>query len=428
MSGTTTGADEPVRLGFTGVGKRGEDLLTACTKMDDVEVPAICDLQEWRLEETTETATDAGWPAPSRYEDHVTMLEAEDLDAVVIATSWRTHIPMAIEAMERGVTPGMDVGPAQSVRECWDLVRTAERTGEHCMLLENACFGDGRLAALEMVREGLFGELVHAQCGYIHDIRPEIHGDRSTRMPERDGMGYRTLHFLHRNADVYPTHGIGPKAKYMNVNRGNRFLKLTATSSKSRGQARFAEMNRPDDAPTQDQHWALGDIVTSVIECANGESIIVNHDCSSPRPRSSRDVLQGTNGLWEPSHGGVHFEDRSPHHEWEDFDDYREEYKHPLWETYEDQGVQVGQHGGTDYLTMRAFVSSVVQGVRPPVDVYDAAAWMAITPLSENSIAKGGAPVTFPDFTNGEWLVEKPIYGLTGDDVREGLLDFGTMV
>jgi len=392
--------------------------------MDDVEIPAVCDVQEWRLDETEQTLLDADRPAPTRYDDHETMLEEEDLDAVVIATSWRTHIPFAISAMEAGVTPAMDVGPASSIQECWDLVRTAERTGMRCMLLENACFSRSRLAVLNMVREGLFGELLHAQSGYIHDIRPEIHGERPTRMAEREGMGYRTLHFLHRNADVYPTHGVGPVAKYMDVNRGNRFLKLTSTATKSRGLDEWAEENLPEDAPTRDRDWAIGDIVTTVIECSNGETIILNHDCSLPRPRSGRGVLQGTKGLYEQDHGGIHVEGRSEHHEWDDFEDYREEYEHSLWQQYQDMGVK-GGHGGSDYLTLRSFVESVKQDVRPPVDVYDAAAWMAITPLSEESIANGSEPVSFPDFTNGDWLVDDHIWGLTGD-VGGGRLDFDT--
>lgn len=416
----------PVSLGFTGVGKRGADLLALCAEMDDVEIPAICDLQTRRLDATEEVLADAGRAAPTRYDDHEAMLEAEDLDAVVIATSWRHHIPMAIQAMEAGVTPGMDVGPASSVEECWDLVKTAEETGQHCMLLENACYRRNRLAALNMVRDGLFGELVHAQCGYLHDIRPEIHGERPTRMAERDGMGYRTLHFLHRNADVYPTHGIGPVAKYLGINRGNRFRSLTSTASKSRGLEEWAEANLPEDAPTRDRDWAIGDVVTTVIKCANGETIIVNHDCSSPRPRSSRDILQGTGGLWEPAHDEVHVEGRSPHHEWEPFERYRDEYEHPLWEKYLDEGVRSG-HGGVDYLVMRSFVQSIAQGVRPPVDVYDAATWMAITPLTEESIARGSDPVTFPDFTDGTWLTHDEIFGLT-DDVGPDRLDFTTLL
>ena len=419
-------SENVVRLGFTGVGSRGQQLMRRCVEMDDVVIPAVCDLQKRHLDTVTELIEESGGDAPATYEDHAMMLEREELDGVIIASSWSLHIPMAIQAMEAGVRPGLEVGPASSIQECWDLVRTAERTGTDCMLLENACFGRDRMAVLNMVRDGLFGELLHAQCGYLHDIRPEIHGERPTRMAERDGMGYRTLHFLHRNADVYPTHGVGPVAKYLDVNRGNRFLSLTATATKSKGLERWAREHRDEDAPTRGLDWAIGDVVTTVIKCSRGESIIIKHDCSSPRPRSYMMTVQGTAGVWEKDSERIYFEGESPHHEWEPFEDYHTKYEHSLWQTYDEQGVK-GGHGGTDYLVMRSFVRSIADGVRFPIDVYDTAAWMAISPLSEDSIATGSSPVTFPDFTNGRWLTDREIFGLT-DDVPADILDFETLL
>ncbi len=424
---STSDADETVRLGFTGVGKRGQSLLARCAEMDDVSIEAICDVQERHLDNVEESLVADGRPAPTRYQDHERMLAGEALDGVIIASSWRLHIPMAIQAMEAGAWAAMEVGPASSVEECWDLVKTSERTGQHCMLLENACFGRDRMAVLNMVRAGLLGELLHAQCGYLHDIRPELHGFRESRMAEREGMGYRTLHFLKRNADVYPTHGIGPIAKYMGVNRGNRFMSLTSTATKARGLERWAQRELDEDAPTAGQDWAIGDIVTSVLRCANGETIIINHDCSSPRPKSGMMMVQGTDGLWNNDQEGIHVEDRSPEHEWEPFEEYRDEFEHAVWAEYQDEGVRRG-HGGTDYLVMRSFVQSIAQDVRPPVDVYDAAAWMAISPLSEESIERGSDSVTFPDFTNGRWLTDQPTFGATGDDAGEGVLDFNTLL
>jgi len=163
-------------------------------------------------------------------------------------------------------------------------------------------------------------------------------------------------------------------------------------------------------------------VVTTVLECANGQTVIVNHDCSSPRPKSSMMKVQGIAGLWNSENDSVHVEDRSPAHEWEPFEEFREEFEHPLWEEYLESGIQQGSHGGNDYLTLRGFVQSVAQGVRPPVDVYDAAAWRAITPLSEQSVELGSEPVAFPDFTDGDWMVDEPVYGLAGD-VPEGRLD-----
>jgi len=248
----TDPGESPVELGFTGVGSRGESLLRHCLRMDDVTVRASCDVQDERLQVAADRAEEAGEPTPVRYGDHESMLAEEDLDGVVIATPWRHHIPMSIEAMEAGVTPAMEVGPASSVEQCRDLVQTSEETGQHCMLLENACYGRDRMAVLQMVRQGLFGELIHCQCGYLHDIRPRLVAGKETSVPERGPTDYRSLHSQKRNGDVYPTHGIGPISKFLGVHRGNRFVSLTSTATKSRGLQRWAEGNLDEDHPARD--------------------------------------------------------------------------------------------------------------------------------------------------------------------------------
>jgi len=300
------------------------------------------------------------------------------------------------------------------------------------MLLENACFRQRNLAALNMVREGLLGELVHAKCGYCHDLRGRLNTVSETSREDTahdiaEGRYFRGVQHEKRNADLYPTHGVGPMAKNLGVNSGNRFLSLTAHASKARGLCDWADRNFPADHLSHDINWSHGDIITTVIECANGETLTVTHDVSLPRPdNAKRYKLRGTRAMWQDETGSIYVDEQSPHHEWECFDDYRDEYDHTVWKEYHDQGIR-GGHDGTDFLLLRAYVESIRQDVRPPIDVYDAATWMAISPLSEESIARGSDPVTFPDFTNGNWLTDEPILGLT-DDSGENTLDFRTLL
>jgi len=419
-----------VKIGVVGLNNRGSSLLGQFLEMDDVAVPAVCDIREDPRTDARSAVADADRPEPTAYADYASMLAEESLDGVVIATPWRHHIPMAIAAMEAGVTPGMEVGPANSVEECRDLVRTAEETGQHCMLLENCCYYRDCMAVLNMVRQGVFGELVHCQCGYGHDLRGGLVGRSEAGLDVADGRNERSRQHEKRNGDLYPTHGVGPVAKCLEVNRGNRFVSLTATASKARGLAERAAEDHPDGDPIRDVDWAHGDVVTTTLRCANGETVTITHDVSLPRPYSNMYQVQGTGGLWqrdthpirtEPAPwdiderlGRVHLEDRSPEHAWEPLEEYVEEYEHPRWAAYREAGER-GGHGGIDYLALRDYVGAVGRDERPPIDVYDAAAWTAIGPLSEQSVAQGGEPVAFPDFTDGDWMVDEPIFGLAGE-------------
>lgn len=432
---TETHDGKAVRLGFTGLGGRGAHLLDRCLDMDDVTVPAVCDVQERHRRQAREAVTDTGRQAPTTYEDHSQMVQRDDLDGVVVATPWETHIPMAITAMEAGKFVGLEVGPANSVEECRELVRTAEETGSHCMLLENCCYYRDCMAVLRMVRDGVFGELVHCQCGYGHDLRAPIATGTESAQERQNGLDYRGVHNAKRNGDLYPTHGVGPMAKCLGINAGNRFVSLTSTASKSRGLADWAEENTDEDHPSRDVEWSNGDVVTTTLTCANGETLVVTHNVSLPRPYSNMYTVQGTGGVWERTfesigHGddgpeltiesAVHVENRSPGHEWEAFDPYQSEYEHPLWESYLEMGRKSG-HGGIDHLVLRDFVTSVERDERPPIDVYDAATWMAVTPLSERSVAHGNDSVSVPDFTNGAWMTDDPRFGLVDDDLPDCL-------
>lgn len=329
------------------------------------------------------------------------ILKRDDIEAVVIMTDWETHVRIAVEAMRHGKIPAMEVGGASSLEECWKLVRTSEATGIPCMLLENCCYGKDEMTILSMVRQGIFGEIVHCRGTYAHDLRDEI------------GLGdvnrhYRQHHFMARNGELYPTHELGPIAKCLHINRGNRMLSLTSMASKAAGQKVWMQANRAGEA-IANAVFNCGDVVTTMIQCANGETILLTHDCTLPRPYSRGGCVQGTKGIWMEDNRSIYIDGRSPvdpnhwTHRWESDAAYMEEYCHPLWKAYEAFGLR-GGHSGMDYLVLRSFIESIQQQKPFPIDVYDAAAWMCITALSEQSIALGSMPVAIPDFTDGMWV------------------------
>ncbi|MFC5404046.1 Gfo/Idh/MocA family protein [Cohnella soli] len=384
------------KLGVIGVGPRGRGLFQLLLTMEDVDVIAVSDLYEDRMHDATQDAKEAGKTIPATYRSYKELLAQADVEAVVVASSWTSHIEIAIAAMKAGKYVGCEVGGAASLEECWELVRTAEATGAHCMLLENCCFGREEMAILNMVRKGLFGELVHCQGAYQHDLRDEVALGIENRH-------YRIHNYLHRNGDVYPTHGLGLPAACLNINRGNRFISLTSLASKARGINAWAKENLGPDHLAARSNIALGDVVTTMIQCANGETILLTHDTSLPRAYSRGGRIQGTKGLWMEDGNVIHLEGASPAHAWESFDGYKEEHEHPVWQKFMQEGVQ-GGHGGMDYLCLRDFLSGVKTNSAPSIDVYDMASWMAITVLSEQSVRFGGTAVSFPDFTNGKWI------------------------
>ncbi|MGI6689958.1 MAG: Gfo/Idh/MocA family protein [Christensenellales bacterium] len=400
-------AGRDVRVGVIGLGGRGFGQLQLLALMPDVKITAVCDLYEDRVKRSGDYLAEALSARPFETTDYREVLKREDVETVIIMTSWQTHILIAVDAMKQGIIPALEVGGASSVDECWQLVRTSEATGIPCMLLENCCYGKEEMTLLNMVRQGVFGELVHCQGGYQHDLREEIgRGDIDRH--------YRLANFLHRNAELYPTHELGPIAKYLNINRGNRMVSLVSMASKARGQSAWLKENRPDD-PLADMTFNQGDIVTTMIKCINGETILLIHDCTLPRPYSRGGRIQGTRGIWQEDNRGIYIDGRSPvdpdfwTHRWESDAAYMEEYCHPLWVEYEAFGRR-GGHGGMDYLVLRGYIESIQQQQPFPIDVYDTAAWMAITALSEESIAMGGMPVPVPDFTDGRYMTPRPAH------------------
>ncbi len=393
-------AGRTVTLGFIGHGHRGVGQLKTLLSMPDVQVNAVCDVYEDRAQAAAESVKEERGYLPFCTTDYREVLAREDIEAVVIMTSWQTHIPIAIEAMRAGKIVSMEVGGATSLDECWELVRVSEQTGKGVMLLENCCYNDVEMALLNMIKEGVFGELVHCRGGYQHDLRDEIGNGDIIRH-------YRQDNFMHRNGELYPTHELGPIATYLNLNRGNRMLTLVSMASKAVGEHAWLKKNRPD-TDLANAKFSEGDVVTTMISCANGETIMLTHDCTLPRPYSRGGYVQGVKGMWMEDGHGIYLEDDAHEggtyaHKFSPDKEMLEKYEHPLWKEYRDFGLR-GGHGGMDYLCLRAFVESIQKGVAFPIDVYDTAAWMAITCLSEESIQKGSAPVSIPDFTSGRWM------------------------
>lgn len=388
---------ERVKIGMIGLGARGSDLLERLIlPMEDVDILAVCDLYEDRREAGAAAVRQARGGDCAAFADYRDVLAVPGLDAVLITTSWQDHVQIAVDTMRAGLYAGFEVGGALSVEQCWRLVRTQQETGVPCMMLENCCYGRDEMMVLNMVRKGVFGELVHCQGGYEHDLRDEVACGRENRH-------YRLDNYSHRNGEIYPTHELGPIAEALNIGRGNRFLTLTSVASKAAGLHAWIAEHKSDDAELLARQFTQGDIVNTIITCAGGETILLTHDTTLPRPYSRGGRVQGTKGLWMEDGRSIYVEGVSPAHTWEPADKFRETYDHPLWKDYERQGIR-GGHDGMDYLVFRSFLEAVKEGSGVPIDVYDAASWMVVTCLSEQSVAMGGAPVPFPDFTEGKWI------------------------
>lgn len=419
--------DQKVRLGFIGVGLRGQDHLELALRRPDVEVVAICDIQQRMIDMCKGHFSKAGKPLPKIILDgpygYKKLLEIEDIDAVIIATPWEWHTVMCIDAMNAKKYVGCEVITGMTVEECWELVHTSERTGMPMMMLENVCYRRDVMAVMNMVRQNLFGELVHLQGGYQHDLRAVKFNNGKDAYGGGVEFGekgfseaqWRTRHSVMRNGDLYPTHGIGPIAMMIDINRGNRFTELVSFSSKARGLHDYIVKQGGEQHPNAKVEFKLGDIVTTMIKCANGETILLQHDTSLPRPYDLGFRVQGTNGIWMDANDGIYIEGKSKKpHVWDAAKEWLDQYDHPLWKKYGNDASGAG-HGGMDWFVLHAFLESVKRKVNTPQDVYDAVTWSAITPLSETSIRLGGETVDFPDFTKGQWMNRKNNFALNDD-------------
>lgn len=422
------GADNKVKLALIGVGLRGQNHLDLLLRRSDVELVAICDVDERMLQTARQMIGKSGKKMPAVYTGDTgawkRMLDKEKLDGVLIATPWEWHKPMIIGALEAGIKyVGTEVVLGITLQDHWDVVKAAEKHQAHVMMLENVCYRRDVMAVLNMVRQGLFGEMIHLQGGYQHDLREVKFNDGV--QPYGHGVEFgdkgfsearwRTLHSVHRNGDLYPTHGIGPIAHYININRGNRFQSLCSFSSKTRGLHNYIVDKGGKDHPNAAVAFKLGDVVTTNISCANGETILLQHDTNLPRPYSLGFRVQGTQGIWMDVNKGIYIEGKSAKpHQWDAQQAWLEKYDHPLWARWSKETEGAG-HGGMDFFVVHAFVEAIKRKQPTPMDVYDAAAWSAITPLSEQSIELGNETVEFPDFTSGQWMYRKPVFALNDE-------------
>lgn len=422
--------DEPrVKMAIIGVGGRGQSHLDLLLRRDDVDLVAICDVEPHAIENSKAIITRSGKKMPLIFTGDnyawKSMLEIKGgLDGVIIATPWEWHKPMVMGSLESGLKyVATEVILGLTIEDHWDVVKAAEKYNANVMMLENVCYRRDVMAVLNMVRQGLFGELIHLQGGYQHDLRGVKFNNGYNGKPHGVEFGekayseahWRTEHSVHRNGDLYPTHGIGPLANYIDINRGNRFVSLCSFSSKSRGLHDYIVKWGGENHPNAKVKFKLGDVVTTSINCANGETILLQHDTDLPRPYSLGFRVQGTGGLWMDVSKTIYIEDKSKKEdEWDDEQEWLDKYDHPLWVRWSKETKGAG-HGGMDFFVVHAFVESIKHKTPTPLDVYDAATWSVISPLSEQSIELGNQTIEFPDFTGGQWIYRKPVFALNDE-------------
>jgi hypothetical protein len=396
-----------VRIGMIGLGGRNRGHLSHYLNIEGVEIKAVCDIDSTATDKAQDMCVKAGKQKPDAYTrgdyDYRRMLEREDIDAVVIGTPWRWHTPMCVDAMLSGKHAFTEVPAAVTLEECWQLVDTAEKTQKNCMMMENVCYGREELMVLNMCRIGVFGDLLHGECAYIHDLRGQM------KMMDKGIGTWRTTHHEKRNGNLYPTHGLGPVSQYMNINRGDRFDYLTSMSSPALGRAEYAKETFPPDHLRNQRRYICGDMNTSLIKTALGRSIMVQHDTTTPRPYDRINLIQGTKGIFRGFPNRVAIQKNGNTHEWQDIEKCFEEYDHPFWVKMGEMAEKSGGHGGMDFLMNWRMIYCLRNGEALDQDVYDAAAWSSIGPLSEKSVANRSDSVDIPDFTRGRWMVNEPL-------------------
>lgn len=397
-----------VNVGFIGLGCRGKLLSSIVAEMEEANIVAVCDLYEDRQREAAEMIGQKTGKSPKTCGDYHELLKDDTIDAVIIAASWEAHVPVAIDCMQAGKITALEVGGAYTVEDCYALVEAQERTGTPFMFLENCCYGKFELLSTALVRKGMMGEIVHCHGAYGHDLRSEVLGGRVNRH-------YRLNNYITRNCENYPTHELGPIARLLGINRGNRMVSLVSVASKASGLQEFSHDPRNPDPSLAGQKFAQGDIINTLITCEDGSTISLKLDTTLPRFYSREFTVRGTKGCCLMDINAVLLDDEGL----EEFFDPQlsvqkylnnaeqfSEYLPKIWKDMDKQKTHCG-HGGMDYLMLREFFRAVQEGRPMPIDIYDAAAWMVITPLSELSIARQGAAVEIPDFTDGAWRTRK---------------------
>jgi hypothetical protein len=400
-----------INVGVIGLGSRGLGMTRTMLVCEECEIVALCDVYPDRMEEAKKIVVNKRGNEPILYPDYKDLLRDDNVDAVIIMSSWDMHTRMAVDAMKAGKYTAVEVAGAYDPEDCWQLVRTYEETKTPIMLLENCCFDKFELLSLSLARAGKLGKVLYCQGSYAHELRGEILGGNINRH-------YRLKNYMHRNCENYPTHELGPIAKILNINRGNKMVSLTSVSTKGGvGLEEFAKSEKNPDPSLRDTVFSQGDIVVTNITCAGGEVITLRLDTTLPRTYSRELIVRGTKGFCNQDANMVMLESDRYMHEFFDpaktvgkylncAENYNE-YLPDVWRNITPEEKELG-HGGMDYLEMKAFFHAILNGEEMPIDVYDMAAWMVITPLSEQSIAHGGMPQAIPDFTRGQWMYREP--------------------
>ncbi len=406
------------RIAMIGLGGRGYGLLRLnLVHMKNVEVVGICDVYQDRIDKAIEKVKKVCGNTPKGSTNYKDFLQDENVDIIMITCAWEGHIDIAVEAMQSGKFVAMEVGGAYSVEDCWRLVDTYEQTKTPLMMLENCCYGEYELMTLRMVREGIFGDIVHCEGGYHHDLREEVAFGKENRH-------YRLKNYLERNCENYPTHEIGPIAKVLDINRGNLFTKLTSYSSVAKGLHEYILANKADDKELVASQFKQGDVVTTIIETIKGQTVVIQLDTTLPRPYSRGYTIRGTKAMYQEDNNLVFLDNKkfkmfdfNSRPLWNNGKRYAKKYAHRIWKN-KGAVVKAG-HGGMDSLVLNAMVEAFLEGYYPPIDVYDTATWMVITALSEQSIKNNNQTMEFPDFTRGKWKNRQDVclghYSLEGN-------------
>jgi len=389
-----------VRVAIVGVGGQGRSTLNQFLHIDKVQITAVCDIVKEKCQRAAKMVEAAGQRPPAIYDkgdhDFENLSRRNDIDFIYIATPWEWHVPQILSGLNNGKHVGTEVPAAYTLEDCWKIVDASERTRRHCLIMENCCYDYAELTVLNIVRAGVLGELVHGECAYNHDLR---------RVPfenANEGLWRRRHHTL-RDSNLYPTHGLGPMAQYMGINRGDRFDHLVSMSSLHLGLETYRKDNVLAGDPKWKEIYKCGDYNTSIIKTARGRTIMLQHNVSTPRPYDRINLIQGTKGIFRDYPPRIFLDGMKGEHTWVPLDNYKEQYEPELWKTAGEAARKAGGHGGMDYLLCYRLVQCMREGLVPDIDVYDAAAWSVPGPLSEQSVAKGSMPVKFPDFTRGLW-------------------------
>lgn len=393
---------ETVRIAIVGTGLRGRSILSELLAIDHVRIVALCDIVPEKAAGAMKMCTDAGMPAPDVYtrdeRDFERVAARDDVDFVYTATPWEWHVPVMLAALGAGKHCGTECPAGITLQDLWALVDASEKSQRHCLQLENCNYGYNEMLVNRLVHDGVFGEIQHGSAAYIHDLRTILFENRD------EGLWRRAWH-TKVNGNLYPTHGLGPVAWYMDVHAGDRLDHLVSMSTAERGLTRHREATVPDRAdPKWSERYVTGDLNSSLIKTAKGRTILLQHDVSSPRPYSRLNGIAGTKGVFEDYPPRIYVEGQEGGHGFGGIDMWKASHEPPLWTRVGELARKKGGHGGMDFVMAWRLIECMREGLAPDFDVYDAAAWSAPLPLSQMSVAQGSAPMKFPDFTRGEWM------------------------